>query len=251
MVQMRDAHGAHLSSQFPVPISSQDQFCQLNVPMHLPPAQELGIRNHTIHVQDPSPFHLSPHLTIPILSRDGVAQLNAPTFQQPPVCESSIGQQTVQVQDSSGVHPPFRFVVPASPRSRLGQLDAPMSPQSLVCPGCDKVQFHRRQERDRHILSHFAHYLFCPFLRCAWRGSRQDVFKAHWKRNHQKYGQAPVRPQNVIYYPGPLVKLVDWKALTVESALEISISIVMIRAKELNKIGVWEGGWGRRASFGP
>ncbi|KAI0293205.1 hypothetical protein BC826DRAFT_1015850 [Russula brevipes] len=154
--------------------------------------------------------------------------------------------KTVQVQDSSGVHFPFQFVMPASPQNQLGQLDTPMSP----CPECNRVQFHRRQERERHIQSHFAHSLFCPFLRCPWRGNRQDVFKAHWKRNHEKYGQAPVRPQNVIYYPGPLVKLVDWNALTVESALEISLSIVRIRAKELNKIGVWEGGWGRRAKFG-
>jgi len=38
--------------------------------------------------------------------------------------------------------------------------------------------------------------------------------------------------------------------LTVESASDISHSIVGIRAKELNKLGVWEGVWGRRAKFG-
>jgi len=59
-----------------------------------------------------------------------------------------------------------------------------------------------------------------------------------------------MQDQNVIYNPDPLVKLVDWDALTVQSASEISLSIVGIRAKELNKVGVWEGEWGRRVKFG-
>jgi len=141
--------------------------------------------------------------------------------------------------------------MPASPQNEARQLNAPMSPPPLVCPKSNcTVQFHRRQERDRHLRSHFSHWMFCPFPRCPWRGSRQDVFKVHWKRNHAKHGQAPVRRQNVIYNPDPLVKLVHWNALTVESASDISHSIVGIRAKELNKLGVWEGVWGRRAKFG-
>jgi len=42
------------------------------------------------------------------------------------------------------------------------------------------------------------------------------------------------------------VKLIDWDALTFESALEIALSIVRVRAKELDWVDVWEGVWGRR-----
>ncbi|KAI0293203.1 hypothetical protein BC826DRAFT_1015810 [Russula brevipes] len=196
--------------------------------MHLqPPVQELSIRNHTVHVQDPGPAHVPPHFPVPVPFQDRVPQLNAPTFHQPLACESSIGHKcTVQVQNS-----------------------APISPRLLVCPKCG-VQFHRRQERDRHLQSHFAHFLFCPVPRCPWRGNRLYVFRAHWERNHQEHGQAPMRRQNEIYNPDPLVKLVNWKALTVESACEISLAIVGIRAEQLNKVGVWEGAWGSRAKFG-
>ncbi|KAI0290171.1 hypothetical protein BC826DRAFT_1028472 [Russula brevipes] len=183
-----------------------------------------------------------------LLFQDRVPQFNAPTFHQPLACASNIRQQTVQ--DSSDVHFPFQSAMPASPQNLARQPNAPMSLLLLVCPKSNcRVQFHPRQERDRHFRSHFAYSLPCPFPRCPWRGSRQSVYKVHWKRNHQKRDQAPVRRQNVISKPDPLMKLVHWDALTVESASEISLSIVRITAEKINKLGVWEGGWGRRAKF--
>ncbi|KAI0292436.1 hypothetical protein BC826DRAFT_441436 [Russula brevipes] len=88
----------YASIDFLVPVSSQEQVRQLDVPMHLqPPVQELSVGKHIIHVQDPSPAQAPLHSTMPVLSQDQVPGLNAPMFHQPLAWESSIGQQVCWV----------------------------------------------------------------------------------------------------------------------------------------------------------
>ncbi|KAI9507413.1 hypothetical protein F5148DRAFT_113786 [Russula earlei] len=113
---------------------------------------------------------------------------------------------------------------------------------SRMCPKCGKT-FHRKQERDRHIRCYLPHSIYCPFTLCSWRGDRQGIFTAHWRKKHP----AVPEPANThIYDPSKLVNPILCGALTVEEAGSIASSLVERRAVELDKADVWENGWGRR-----
>ena len=49
--------------------------------------------------------------------------------------------------------------------------------QCSICP----ESFHRRQERERHRLTHVPYFSHCPLPHCAWRGNRCNLFQY----NHQ------------------------------------------------------------------
>jgi len=63
---------------------------------------------------------------------------------------------------------------------------------------------------------------------------------------HPEYGPAPSKQQSQIYYSKGLVTAIVGDALTVDDAAEIALSVVAIKAIELDKGDVWENGWGRR-----
>jgi len=67
---------------------------------------------------------------------------------------------------------------------------------------------------------------------------------------HTEYGPAPSRQQSQIYYSKGLVMAILDGALTVDEAAEIALSVVAIKAMELDKRDVWENGWGRRTMTG-
>jgi len=67
---------------------------------------------------------------------------------------------------------------------------------------------------------------------------------------HSVYGPAPSRQQSQIYYSKGLVTAILDGALTVEEAAGIALSVVAIRAMELEKGDGWENGWGRRMTTG-
>jgi len=67
---------------------------------------------------------------------------------------------------------------------------------------------------------------------------------------HSTYGPAPSRQQSQIYYSKGLVTAILDGALTVEEAAEIALSVVAIKAMELDKGAGWENGWGRRTMAG-
>ncbi|KAI9463800.1 hypothetical protein F5148DRAFT_193588 [Russula earlei] len=118
-------------------------------------------------------------------------------------------------------------------------------PQPWACPNCNR-RFQRRQERDRHLLIHLPYSIYCPSLHCAWRGDRTYGLARHWRNIHANYGPVPQWQQSQIYDPARLVRLILCGALTVEDAASIALSIVALRAMELNKVELWQNGWGRR-----
>jgi len=65
---------------------------------------------------------------------------------------------------------------------------------------------------------------------------------------HSEYGSAPP-PQQIFYSKGLVTAILDG-ALTVDEAAEIGLSVVGIRAMELDKGDGWENGWGRRTMTG-
>jgi len=119
-------------------------------------------------------------------------------------------------------------------------------PQPFVCPRCERG-FRRWQDRDRHICStHLPYSYFCPFPRCPRRSGRPENVRTHWNDVHSEYIPVPSRQQIQIYYSKGLVTAIVDGALTVEEAAEIALSVVAIKAMELDKGDVWQNGWGRQ-----
>ncbi len=69
-------------------------------------------------------------------------------------------------------------------------------------------EYHRVQERDRHVESYLPHSILCPFRGCTWTGRRQWDFKEHWGRKHSKAGQVPVEDAIGLYDPREFVKMI-------------------------------------------
>jgi len=59
-----------------------------------------------------------------------------------------------------------------------------------------------------------------------------------------------LRQQSQIYPSKGLVTAIVDGALTVDEAAEIALSVVAIKAIELDKGDAWQNGWGRRVMTG-
>jgi len=57
---------------------------------------------------------------------------------------------------------------------------------------------------------------------------------------HSEYGPAPSKQQSQIYYSKGLVTAIVDGALTADEAAEIALSVVAIKAIELDKRDIWE-----------
>jgi hypothetical protein len=139
---------------------------------------------------------------------------------------------------------PSQLETSSPPESPLAEHNAPEDTEPQVCPICNVV-FYRRQERNRHMRSFLPHSIYCPFEQCPWRGDRHDNLKKHWSTKHDHI-QFPEQQSCQIYDPDPLVELVVRGHLLIESAAEVALLVVEQRAQELNKIGIWANGWGRK-----
>jgi hypothetical protein len=113
------------------------------------------------------------------------------------------------------------------------------------CPVC-RQRFGRHQERDRHMLTHLPPWLFCPFLGCPWRGDRSYTLPTHWTKSHADFGEAPKTEDCKIYNPVSLLQSVIRGELLIEEMTAIAVQAARIRSQELEKVGIWEGEWGRR-----
>jgi len=141
-------------------------------------------------------------------------------------------------------------MIPVTPPDQNPVAEAVPAPtQSFVCSGCERG-FRRWQDRDRHIRTHLPYSHHCPFPRCPWRCDRPENLTRHWNNTHSEYGPAPPRQQCQIYYTKGLITAILDGALTVEEAAEIALSVVGIKAIELDKGNGWENGWGRRTMAG-
>ncbi|KAH8988044.1 hypothetical protein EDB92DRAFT_1817681 [Lactarius akahatsu] len=100
--------------------------------------------------------------------------------------------------------------------------------------------FHRRQERDRHELTHVPYFIHCPLPHCAWRGNRADVFKKHWQQEdhcsyHEYYGRTPERGHIETFDPWVILKQIINGAISLREGEDQAIVSVQVKAYELQK----------------
>jgi len=115
------------------------------------------------------------------------------------------------------------------------------------CPICSAL-LGRLQERRRHIVSHLPFWLQCPDPACSWRGSRWETLKNHRRKKHPSSGQGhhDDKSNSIIYDPWPLVKEITEYTTRIEDAGDIAKLLVVKRASELGKLGIWDDCWGRK-----
>ncbi len=151
---------------------------------------------------------------------------------------------------ASPVHVPAPVVMPAPSQNQVAQVDSPKGPP-WECPIGGRI-FKRRQERNRHLRAFLPHSLHCPFSYCPWRGNRYNNLKSHWVTKHPNC-KVPHKKRCQIYDPDPLVEQIVGRQLSIEAAAERALSAVESRVQGLNKVNVWEDGWGHKQqkSHGP
>lgn len=101
----------------------------------------------------------------------------------------------------------------------------------------------------RHLRSFLPYWIHCPFTSCPYRCDRSSNLTNHWRKRHAGSGQTPPsqRLQYQIYDLDPLVRMVIGGMINMESAVDIALSQVQMRAQELGKGDVWaRNWWGRR-----
>jgi hypothetical protein len=112
------------------------------------------------------------------------------------------------------------------------------------CPICS-ASLGRLQDRKRHLISHMPHWLQCQTPGCSWRGDRWEHLRKHRLKVHQSSSQESDMRESIIYDPRRLVEGITDNA-TFEIAKAIAISLVEEKAKELEKLELWEDLCGRR-----
>jgi len=147
-------------------------------------------------------------------------------------------------EDASQEYAPLPPVMPAPSPNQAAQVGA-LADAPPQCPLCG-LNFHRRQERDRHVGTYLPHWLFCPFDHCPWRGNRPYDLKTHWSTTHADFGQDTQLEDCIIYNPDPLVQSVVSGESSIEWVRELALQAVKIQAPVLGKHDIWEGEWGRR-----
>ena len=112
------------------------------------------------------------------------------------------------------------------------------------CPIC-AASLRRSQDRKRHILLHLPRWLQCQAPGCSWRGDRWEHLRKHRLKVHPSSSQESDTHESIIYNPWPLVEWITDNT-TFETAKTIAISLVEVKAKELEKLELWGDLWGRR-----
>jgi hypothetical protein len=119
------------------------------------------------------------------------------------------------------------------------------------CPfsGCDVVYEHPRR-MNRHLLAHLPSWLSCPIPGCAWRGDRWRHLRKHRRDKHPSSSHEVDRNESMIYDPEPLMQIIEDEN-TLQNATRQAISLVKIRALEVQKLELWDGNfWGRKKRRG-
>lgn len=110
--------------------------------------------------------------------------------------------------------------------------------------------FTRRQERDRHELTHVPYFMHCPLSHCTWRGNRASSFKKHWQRAdhrnyHEHYGHTPERSQIQTFDPWLILNQIINGAISLREGEVQAIGLVQVKASQLQKPSMWKDPWGR------
>ncbi|KAI0250314.1 hypothetical protein BJV78DRAFT_589997 [Lactifluus subvellereus] len=112
----------------------------------------------------------------------------------------------------------------------------------VLCPECDR-QCGRLQELKRHILSfHLPCWIYCPYGPCAWRGHREEDFKAHW--DEHECGPKPPQEQHMIYDKNLVLDLILVRRQPVEAVVRYVLDFVFEKALELGTAEEWADPWG-------
>ncbi|KAH9034140.1 hypothetical protein EDB84DRAFT_77225 [Lactarius hengduanensis] len=134
---------------------------------------------------------------------------------------------------------------PAAPRKTHSH---PSKPKPLVhCPVCG-VPSKRRQERDRHLLSHLPCWIACSFGLCLWRGDRFDMFTKHLFEEHQT--TEPHGHGFQLYNTRPFVDGLVKGTISIEDAKQRAIAKVKAIASVIGEQEFLEDPWGRKGKKG-
>ncbi|KAN0134004.1 hypothetical protein V8E53_008222 [Lactarius tabidus] len=165
-------------------------------------------------------------------------------------CQCSASYQTVQQLASTEYTQPQPNVFATS--SLIQSTTTPFITSTRnrwrcpICPG----SFSRWQELDRHKLTHVPYFMHCPLPHCAWRGNRAGLFKRHWQQEdhrsyHELYGRSPERSQIETFNPWVILDQIVNGAISLHEGKVQAISLVRVKACELQKLGMWLEPWGR------
>ena len=111
------------------------------------------------------------------------------------------------------------------------------------CPVCG-IGSRRRQERNRHMLSHLPCWIVCSVGACSWRGDRRDSFDKHLWDVHQ----ATILDGHgyQLYDPKPLVEGVVKGSISIGDAEKCAITEVKGMALVLSKQELLDNPSGRK-----
>ena len=112
------------------------------------------------------------------------------------------------------------------------------------CPVCQKP-FNRVQDRNRHIETHFPHWILCPFLDCDWTARRPCDFKGHRRKKHSETGQVTVGDAIMLYDPKEVVNMI----LKGKPVGEVAQSAFTMTQESLERLGRSANVWGRKGNL--
>ncbi|KAH9164217.1 hypothetical protein EDB89DRAFT_1997080 [Lactarius sanguifluus] len=162
-------------------------------------------------------------------------------IQPQPVSVSIVGS-VGHVQPSHSTTSMFRQNRTSAPPRKTPS--HPSKPKPLVhCPVCG-VPSKRRQERDRHLLSHLPCWIACSIGPCLWRGDRFDMFTKHLYDKHHTTG--PDGHWRQLYNPRPFVDGLVKYSISIEYAKQLAIAKVKATALVIGKQEFSEDPWGRK-----
>ncbi|KAI9455343.1 hypothetical protein BJY52DRAFT_651475 [Lactarius psammicola] len=168
-------------------------------------------------------------------------------------CQCSVSHQPIEQWASTGslvyTHPKPNLLASSSPIQSAITLPVTTTKNRWQCPMCPE-SFPRRQERDRHELTHVPYFMHCPLPHCAWRGNCADLFKKHWRQEdhrsyHEHYGRTPERSQILTFDPWVILNQIINGAISLHEGGIQAIFLVQMKAYELQKPSMWIDPWGR------
>lgn len=123
--------------------------------------------------------------------------------------------------------------------------------RNWLCPAPGCLQsFCRRQDRNRHLLTHLPHWIHCPHPGCPWRGDRLSLFRRHWDRDndHPSSSRDLDDRQFRTYDPRPLVGKIEKGSLSIQDAKKYAILMVRKKALDIGQPELYENPWGRKGA---
>ncbi|KAF8271978.1 hypothetical protein EI94DRAFT_1796627 [Lactarius quietus] len=93
-------------------------------------------------------------------------------------------------------------------------------------PACSNGTWGRKQELERHVLTHLPNHIYCPHRRCGWTGSRRYALKEHYEKKHPDGPVLPSQEAFIIYDAKLLAKRVVNGEITLVEAIDEAQTLV-------------------------